>query len=293
MNFEQALELRTLFETGSVLKAAEKLRKRHPTLLQNLKKLEQTLELQLFDRTGYRTRFTPQGKKALQWAHQVLELHSQIEKERRTLIGSGESSISLVADGILNTQSIVSAIQHTQKIYSTTQFELQCAFHVGVEQTFEKSQAQLMISIVPPMHLTLESIALPSLQAILVAHSKHEVHSSKGKIETFPILTVQGSSSLLKLSTAALEPQSTMQFSDFHAKKIALLAKLGYGWMPEYLISTELKKGILKPVKWDGDHEHRYEPRIYFRSRNNLGKASLRFIEFLKKGKTPLQPQLK
>ena len=85
------------------------------------------------------------------------------------------------------------------------------------------------------------------------------------------------------MSTASIEPGSTIELNDFHSKKIALLNGLGFGWLPHYLVEKELRRGTVRPVRWNGSSSHQFRPFLYFRGEDRLGKAGRLFIETLRK----------
>jgi DNA-binding transcriptional LysR family regulator len=84
---------------------------------------------------------------------------------------------------------------------------------------------------------------------------------------------VRGSDPRLQLSTAELDRQSTVHLSDFHAKKDAIVEGLGFGWLPEWLIERELKRGELKPLAIGPGAVHTFHPRAVLRP-GNAGKAT-------------------
>jgi DNA-binding transcriptional LysR family regulator len=59
----------------------------------------------------------------------------------------------------------------------------------------------------------------------------------------------------------------------FTAKKQALLMGLGFGWMPRYLIETELASGTLKEVPYVGGARYRFTPALVHRRDQPLGRA--------------------
>ncbi len=94
-----------------------------------------------------------------------------------------------------------------------------------------------------------------------------------GTTESAVLLTVRGSDLRLQLSTASLEPTSHIVLNDFQAKKEAILAGIGFGWMPEHLVAAELKKRRLRAVRFERGHVHDFAPRLYRRRSRPVGRA--------------------
>jgi DNA-binding transcriptional LysR family regulator len=92
---------------------------------------------------------------------------------------------------------------------------------------------------------------------------------------------VRGSDPRLQLSTAPFDEQSSVHLSDFHSKKAAILAGIGFGWLPDWLIEKELARGELVALELPQGSVHAFEPRLAHRGR--LGPAGRLVLEQLVK----------
>jgi DNA-binding transcriptional LysR family regulator len=72
--------------------------------------------------------------------------------------------------------------------------------------------------------------------------------------------------------------------SGFIPKKQALLMGLGFGWMPDYLCTNELRRGTLREVKFEGGSRYRFAPQLVHRRDRPLGRAATRLISLLREG---------
>jgi DNA-binding transcriptional LysR family regulator len=125
-----------------------------------------------------------------------------------------------------------------------------------------------MIAVLPPRGPGLAAVELPPLRASLVARSDHPLAHGKHterELKTHLLLTVHGSDPRLELSTAGIEARSTVLLNDFAAKRAAILAGIGYGWLPDSMIASELAKGRLKRIRWTRPSTHVFHPRLYHR----------------------------
>jgi DNA-binding transcriptional LysR family regulator len=98
------------------------------------------------------------------------------------------------------------------------------------------------------------------------------------------MLTVRGSDPRLELPTAHLEQGSTIHLNDFTSKKAAIVAGIGFGWLPDYLIERELARRSLRRVRWTGASAHVFAPRLYRRGGAPLGRAATRLVAALDAG---------
>lgn len=148
----------------------------------------------------------------------------------------------------------------------------------------------MMISILEPSvaHAELRVVRLAPIRARLVAHRDHPLASARAELDeqelaAHVLLTVRGSDPRLQLSTGGLEPPIAVRLADFHGKKAAILAKLGYGWMPEYLVAAELDRGVLVPLRWKKESVHVFEPRLYVRAGRQHGRAARLVLDALRR----------
>jgi len=90
---------------------------------------------------------------------------------------------------------------------------------------------------------------------------------------------VRGSDPRLDLPTSALEAHSTIHLNDFASKRGAILAGLGYGWLPDAMIADDLARGRLRRVRWTRSSRHVFRPRLFHRG--HPGPATRRLIDAL------------
>lgn len=279
MTLEQAQTLIAIHECGSFSKAGEKLNKRHSALIHAIKNLELENNLSVLDRSGYRATLTQQGIRLLDEGRKLVALENEIDLVCQELVSGWEPTLRVIIDGILPIDPLLHSIRHFSSKKIPTKLSFHTEFHSGVETAFDALQANLMISVIPPKNPNLKFKKINPIRACLVANQEHELVNKKTKwklseLKMFDFLTVRGSHAMLNLSTSTLDSSSAFHFNDFHSKKQALLAGIGYGWMPEYLIEKELRNGKLKLIRWEGNPFHTYYPRIYYRSESKLGRSA-------------------
>jgi DNA-binding transcriptional LysR family regulator len=277
VTLEQARALDALARHGTLAKAAISLDKRHSALVYSLKQLELQTDLVLFDRTGYRIRFTSAGERVLGECRKLLDAADNLERTCRTIKTGWEPRVRIVFDGIHPVGAILSAIKAMSDV--PTRIEVWADFLDGVERAFREREADLMISVLPP-DAPLERVRLRPLVAHLVAHRDHPLarkrRVTEEELRAYPLLTVRGSDPRLALSTSRLEGLASMHLNDFHTKREAILAGIGYGWLPAYLDSPRLAR-----VRFTRGHRHVFEPHVYWRTEHTLGRAARLVIDSL------------
>ena len=69
--------------------------------------------------------------------------------------------------------------------------------------------------------------------------------------------------------------------SGFIMKKNALLMGLGFGWMPDFLIESELKSGELVEVDFSGGNRYSFTPQLVSTMERPLGRAGRLFTDLI------------
>ena len=287
VTLEQARALDAFERLGTFARAAEELHKGHTAVLYALRTLEEQTRLTLLDRRAYRTRLTPAGMRVLERCRKLLEAERALEALCLEIQSGWEPSLRIVFDGIFPVAPILRVVKLIAEDKAPTKMDVAAEFLAGVEATFLAEEADLMISVLPPASPQLRALALAPIRAVLVAHRTHALtqgrrERSSDELASHVLLTVRGSDPRLQLSTMGLEQQSTVRLNDFASKKVGLLTGMGFGWMPEYLIDDELRRGKLVRVRWKGESTHTFAPRLYHHAGRPLGRAASRVIDELR-----------
>lgn len=282
ITIEQARALDALERRGTFAGAARELRRGHTSILYALRTLEDALGFAVLDRSGYRTRLTASGLSVLAGCRALLAAEAELTATIGNLRAGWEPSLCVVFDGIVPIDPLLRAVGRLVGERVPTRIDVRAEFLAGVEETFEQRGAELMIAVLPPRDRSLATIELPPLPASLVARAdhvlargRHDERALRGHL----LLTVRGSDPRLDLPTAGLEARSTVHLNDFTAKRAAIFAGIGFGWLPDVLIASELSRGKLKRIKWARPSTHVFHPRLYHRGK--LGPAARQLIAAL------------
>ena len=283
VTLEQARSLDALARTGTLQGAGKMLHKVHTAVLYGLNQLEAQTGLDLLDRRGYRIRLTAAGEQVLVHCRKLLEAEAGLEATCAELQSGWEPSLDLVFDVVFPPEPVLDVMRALKAEGAPTRVRVDVASLEEVERRFEASEADLMVSVLPSKLEGLRVVKLPKLRARLVAHRRHALvrgrkRLTRKQLSEHVLVTVRGSAPRLKLSTAQLDRQSTVQLPDFHAQKAAILRGLGFGWLPEWLIRDELKRKELVPLRTA--NAHAFEPRLYVRE-GRLGHAASRLVDAL------------
>ena len=282
VTIEQARALDALDRAGTFAAAAAELRRGHTSVLYLIRTLEDALGFAVLDRTGYRTRLTAQGRRVLEGCRGLLAAAAELATTIIELRAGWEPTVSVVFDGIVPIDPLLRAVGRLVREQVPTQIDVRAEFLAGVEEAFERGAAELMIAVLPPRVVGLTTIELAPLRASLVVHADHPLargrHDERA-LRGHLLLTVRGSDPRLELSTSGIAARSTVHLNDFAAKRAAILAGIGYGWIPDVLIEAELARGQLRRIRWTRSSAHVFQPRLYHRG--HPGPAARQLIAAL------------
>jgi len=277
ITFDQAKAFCQVVDFGGYAKAAEKLNKSHSSLIYLIQNLESECGVELFNRKNYKNKLTPQGQTVYLKCLEILKKVDELKDVCIQFHDHWEASLKIIYDGILPLSPFIEIYKQFKNEHIPTQVQTYTDYLYDVESTFNKLEADIMISVVPVENQKLKRIFLNPIKMILVAHKDHPIHHKNKKwalseLQSFYFLTVRSVQNL-GLNTHEFEQAASFYLSDFSFKKEAIMKKIGFGWLPQHLIENELQSKTLLPVKWERKSETQIQPVLYSRKTLQSGNA--------------------
>lgn len=286
ISLEQAKVFEAVARLGTIQKVAQELRKTSSAVIYSLQTLEDRTGITLLDRSGYRNRLTREGEVALKFCRQMLEARRELNDVCRQMKQGWEPSLKLVYDGIVDFDPIGDALLKLHEMRPPTEIRVLSA-HLGeVETLFAAEQADIMVTILPLEKLRIPSIDLPPIQMHLVAHADHPLarrqeRISDRELNRHTFIQIKTGPNPLGLGTEQMQFDSYFYVNGFAPKKAAIVKRLGFGWLPDYLIRSELLAKELVILRTEWKPTQSVFPRLYHRSDPQLGKAARELIRLL------------
>ena len=277
---------------GSFAAAAEELGRVPSALSYTMPKLEEELDVVLFDRSGHRTKFTNVGRMLLERGRLLLEAADKLTSDAEALARGWEPHLTIVCEALIPTASLFPLVDKlAQK--STTQLTLATEVLAGAWERLETGRADIVIA--PDMHFRtsseINSRPLYSVVNVYVAAPDHPIHkepeplSDTTRVKYRGIAVADTARERPVLTVLLLDKQQRLTVSSIDDKRRALLAGLGVASMPYPLVEKDILEGRLKVIGSEYSHETNV---IMAWRRDSMGEAKawcLREIPKLFSGK--------
>lgn len=295
LTLEQAKVFDSVARLGTLQRAASEMNKGHSAIVYSLKALEEQTGVSLFDRSGYRNKLSPQGEIVLKYCRELLRTRNELEDICANMKSGWEPSLKIIYDGIVNFDFLGDALFRLGEMRAPTEVRVLSAYLHEVETLFSTEKADMMVTILPLQRLQIPSLKLKPIEMRLVAHRHHPLaQPTRSRANKEPLtdaqmnrhtfVKIRTAPGALGLGTEQMRFDSYFYVNDFMTKRAAIMKRLGFGWLPDYLADAEIERGVLQMLKTEIDNTHVVHPRLYHRADETLGKAARELLKFFRKG---------
>lgn len=240
---------------GSFAAAADELRRVPSALSYTIQKLEDDLDVVLFDRSGHRTRFTPVGRMLLERGRVLLEAADKLTSDTEALARGWETHITIVIEALVPVRFLFPIVDKLAE-KASTQVSLITEVLAGAWERLEQGQADIVIA--PGQHYRISpginSRKLFTTTTVYVAHPDHPIHqeaerlSAATRVKYRGIAVADTARQNPALTVQLLDKQSRLTVSSMDDKHQALLAGLGVGTMPLSMVEDDIAQGRLRII---------------------------------------------
>lgn len=262
MKTQCLVTFKTILETGSFQKAADKLGYTQSTITFQIKQLEEELSLKLFEKIGRRMELTQAGKDIMPYVDMILQGTEQISNYGKKLSEISGSLKLAIPDSILiyNMQPFLQAFAHEAP---NVQLVINSIQSGGINQSIVDGTADIGINCEKENYPdTVIHKKLGKYKAVLVAspfadkslldfvtpHQRKPFSLICNEPDGYYQLDMD---KYLAQKDIVMNPY--MKVQSIEAVKKCVMNNLGVAVVPTYSIGEELKNGSLMPVKTELD----------------------------------------
>lgn len=252
VSLEQWRALVAVVEAGGYAQAAKKLHKTQSSVSYAVQKIEQLLELQLFEKQGRKAVLTPAGEVLFRRAKNLLDRAGALERGAAELDADWEPELRLAVEIVFPTWLLLHSLQRFGEERPRTHVQLFETVLGGTDEALFERAVDLAISTHVPQGFSGDPLL--RVRFVAAAHPKHPLHRL-GRPLTLDDLREQRH--LLVRDSAVQRTRDSggwfgadQRWTVSHkATQItAACMGLGFAWFPEDAIRRELEGGSLKPL---------------------------------------------
>lgn len=262
---------------GSFAAAADELGRVPSALSYTMQKLEEELDVVLFDRSGHRTKFTNVGRMLLERGRILLEAADKLTTDAEALSRGWETHITVVCEALVPATQLFPLVDKLSK-KANTQLSLMTEVLAGAWERLEQGRADIVIA--PDMHFRSSSEInvrkLYKVMSVYVAAPDHPIHlepeplSDAVRVKYRGIAVADTARERPVLTVQLLDKQQRLTVSTIADKRQALIDGLGVATMPYPLVEQDIAEGRLRVVS--AEYSHKTDIIMAWR-RDSMGEA--------------------
>ncbi len=162
---------------GSFAAAADELGRVPSALSYTMQKLEEELDVVLFDRSGHRTKFTNVGRMLLERGRVLLEAADKLTTDAEALARGWETHLTIVSEALSPAYKLFPLVDKLA-LKANTQVSIFTEVLAGAWERLEQGRADIVIA--PDMHFRASSEIntrkLYKVMSVYVAAPEHPIH---------------------------------------------------------------------------------------------------------------------
>ncbi|HWU49340.1 MAG TPA: LysR family transcriptional regulator [Asticcacaulis sp.] len=284
---DQLQVLLCVHETGSFAAAARRLGRAASAISYAIDQLEFLLGVTLFERIGTRKpQLTDAGRAVLAEARLIGHGVDVLRARVRSLKQGLEAEVSAAVDVMLPTARLVDALQAFQTAFPAIPLRLHVEALGGITQLVLEKAA--VVGVSGPLDLNVEGLDrrhLGGVRLIPVAAPFHPLarggKHAPGEARQHVQLVLTDRSPLTEGRDFGVIGMKSWRLADLGSKHALLLAGIGWGAMPEFMVRADLDAGRLVRLDLPDWKDAQYEFNAIWRTDAPPGPAAQWLIERL------------
>lgn len=244
---------------GSFAKAAEELNKATSAISYGVQKLEEQLDIALFQRQGRRSVLTPAGRLVLAEGRKILNTTVRLADQARELATGWEPRIRIAVESLHSYPAFFAVLAEFMQEHASMELDVcECVLNGGWE-ALEQDRVDLIVGVPGPVPLQRGYRAIPIghsdlVPVIAALHEQAGVADQEAGLKTIlaglrRIVTHDTSTFDIARSAGLSDEGKTLYVQNIEQKEQAILAGLGIGHLPRDRIWSHLDSGALVELK--------------------------------------------
>jgi DNA-binding transcriptional LysR family regulator len=256
MNFDQVRAFRLTAELGSFNRAAKEMFLTQPAISLQIRRLEQELGVQLFERQGKRLKLSPAGAVFLRFAKRLDTLSTEVKRELVSVIVETRPIVIGTASTVA-THLLPSILAEFRQRAPQTPVHVVVVPSNQVSTQLLRGELDLAIMGEPPRSEVVVSVPIARERMLLVAPPSHPLVrvdiASPQEIASYPFVTLPTFLySRERIHTWAnqhhVNVQVAVEMNSFDGLREAARRGIGLALVPELVVADEIRAGQLAVI---------------------------------------------
>lgn len=253
---------------GSFAKASEELNKATSAVSYAVQKLEDQLDISLFQRQGRRSVLTPAGQLILQEGRKILSATSRLANSAKEIATGWEPKIRIAMESTLNTRVLFEIFVDFLEAHDGIEIDLSESVLNGGWEALDQDRIELLIGAPGPVPLQKGFRAIPMSDSDLipVIASAHKyaslARSPEALTDILPklrrVITHDTSQLEVTRSEGLRDAGQSFYVQNMDQKVAAIVAGIGIGHLPKERIKAHLESGKLIALKLNNVTQHQH-----------------------------------
>jgi DNA-binding transcriptional LysR family regulator len=266
-------------DEGSYARAADALHKSQSAVTYAVQKLEEQLNVPVFEIKGRKAVLTEAGQSLYRRGRGLIDEAMRLEKSAASAAAGWEPQLRIVADALFPSAAMLDCLKRLAEECPDTRLECIETVLSGAEEALLERRCDIAITgIVPPGFL---GDHLMRVRFNAVAHRDHPLHQLDRVLDfrdlrPFRQLVVRDSGARKPRDSGWLDAAQRLTVSRIDLSVQAVSEGIGFAWLPDIAMQKELAEGILKPLPMAEGGERFADLFIVMPDRELAGPAALR-----------------
>lgn len=281
-------------DAGGFAQAAQAVHKTQSSVSYAVRKIEQQLNVTLFERVGRRAELTPAGQVLYRRAKLLVEQAAAVERGARQLGPDWDPELRIAVEIIYPTWALLKSLERFGQAQPQTRVQLYETVLGGSDEALYQRRVDLALT--PHLPQGFAGDPLMRVRFIAAAAPAHPLHALGRPLS---LADLREHRHLFIRDTAVAQPRDSggwegaeqrWTVSNKATQIAAACLGLGFAWFPEHAIRDELRAGRLKPLPMREGGERFGQMYLVFAEPDEPTPSALRMAQILREDVAQLCP---
>lgn len=241
---------------GSFAAAGEELHRVPSAISYTVQKLEERLNIEVFDRSHQRARLTPAGRHLLERGRELLRASTALARDVREIERGWEPQLRIAVDALFPIAPLHPLIERFHAEGRPTRLSVHEEVLGGTWEALRLGRADLVIGAASrPSLPDVRTRAIGEVEQVFCCAPGHPLAQAETPVapetvrQHYAVAVADSSRASPPLTTGLLDDQLTLTVDSMHQKIEAQVAGLGVGFLPRHRIRELLASGALLTIE--------------------------------------------